>query len=97
VPIYNLCSPFFDRVSIHLHNGNTFTIICRHNSANNKYIQSITFNGRLQSKVWLKHADLVNGGTLELEMGNTPNKALGVNPMDLPPSAMALNPTTLEN
>jgi len=92
VPIYDLCSPFFDRVTIKLHNGKMFTIVARHNSANNKYIQSITLNGRPLSRVWIKHSDLVNGGRLELEMGDTPNKTLGANPADLPPSAMAVNP-----
>jgi predicted alpha-1,2-mannosidase len=97
VPVYDLCSPFFDRITIRLHNGKTFTVVCHDNSAKNKYIQSITLNGQPQSKVWFKHSDLVNGGTLELQMGDTPNKTLGVNPADLPPSAMALDPTTLEN
>ncbi len=92
VPIYDLCSPFFDRVTIKLHNGKTFTIGARHNSANNKYIQSITLNGRPLSRVWIKHSELVNGGRLELEMGDTPNKTLGADPADLPPSAMAVNP-----
>ena len=97
VPIYDLCSPFFNRISIHLHNGKTFTIVARHNSAGNKYLQSIKLNGRPQSKVWIKHADLINGGTLELEMGNTPNQTLGVNPADLPPSGMAVDPVKFPN
>ncbi len=74
VPIYDLASPVFDRISIRLHNGKTFTIVCHNNSANNKYIQSIRLNGQPQSRLWIKHADLVNGGTLELQMGNTPNQ-----------------------
>jgi predicted alpha-1,2-mannosidase len=82
VPIYDLCSPVFDRITIHLHNGKTLLIICRNNSRDNKYIQSIRFNGRSQSKVWIRHADIINGGTLELEMGNTPNRELGANPSD---------------
>jgi predicted alpha-1,2-mannosidase len=96
VPIYDLCSPVFDRVTIKLHNGKTFRIICRDNSKMNKYIQSIKLNGQPQSHVWIRHADVVKGGTLELQMGNTPNKTLGANPADLPPSTMTLNPQTLE-
>jgi predicted alpha-1,2-mannosidase len=94
VPIYDLASPVFDRITFRLHNGKTFTIICRNNSKNNKYIQSIRLNGQLQSKVWIRHADIVNGGTLELQMGATPNTQLGSNPADFPPSALNLNPQT---
>jgi predicted alpha-1,2-mannosidase len=96
VPVYAMCSPVFDRVTIHLHNGKTFSIVCKNNSSYNKYIQSIKMNGHPQSRVWIKHADVVKGGTLELQMANTPNKALGSRPADFPPSTMDLNPTTLE-
>ena len=92
VPVYDLASPVFDRVTFKLHNGKTFTIVCKDNSANNKYIQSISLNGQPQSRVWIKHSDVVNGGTLELQMGNTPNKDLGSSPADLPPSAMDTDP-----
>jgi predicted alpha-1,2-mannosidase len=92
VPVYDLTSPVFDRVTIRLHNGKTFSIVCRNNSPDNKYIQSVKLNGQSQSHVWIKHADVLNGGTLELQLGNTPNTALGSNPVDLPPSAMALDP-----
>jgi predicted alpha-1,2-mannosidase len=92
VPVYDLTSPVFDRITIRLHNGKTFSIVCRNNSPDNKYIQSIKLNGQSQSHVWIKHADVLKGGILELQLGNTPNTALGSNPVDLPPSAMALDP-----
>ena len=92
VPVYDLTSPVFDRATIRLHNGKTFSIVCRNNSPDNKYIQSIKLNGQSQSHVWIKHADVLKGGILELQLGNTPNTALGSNPVDLPPSAMALDP-----
>jgi len=97
VPVYDLASPVFDRVTIKLHNGKTFSIVCQNNSHDNKYIQSIKLNGKPQSRVWIKHADVIKGGTLELQMGNTPNKKLGADLKDLPPSSMTLNPQTLEN
>jgi predicted alpha-1,2-mannosidase len=97
VPIYALASPVFDRITIRLHNGRKFTIVCRNNSANNKYIQSIKLNGESQSRVWFKHADLVNGGTLELQMGDTPNRFLGTSTADLPPSAMSVDPRDFQN
>jgi putative alpha-1,2-mannosidase len=96
VPVYNLASPVFDRVDIKLHNGNTFSIVTRDNSANNKYIQSIQFSGQPQSKVWLRHADVIKGGTLDLQLGDTPNQVLGSKQEDFPPSALTLDPRPLE-
>jgi predicted alpha-1,2-mannosidase len=92
VPVYDLASPVFDKVSIHLHNGKTLQIVCRNNSEQNKYLQSIKLNGQAQSRVWVRHADIIGGAKLELQMGNAPNKTLGASPADLPPSAMELNP-----
>jgi predicted alpha-1,2-mannosidase len=96
VPIYDLASPVFDRVTIKLHNGKTFSIVCRDNSQDNKYIQAVKLNGRAQNKVWLKHSDVVTGGKLELQMGGTPNKTLGSDPDEFPPSALRLNSQQLE-
>jgi predicted alpha-1,2-mannosidase len=91
LPIYNLTSPVFDRVTIKLHNGKTFTIVCRDPAGDHPYIQAIKLNGHDSTKVWLKHADLLSGGHLELQMGDTPNRTLGSNPEDFPPSALRLN------
>jgi predicted alpha-1,2-mannosidase len=96
VPIYDITSPVFDRITIHLHDGKSFSVVCRNNSAKNKYIQSIKLNGQPWPKVWINHANIINGGTLELGMGSTPNKQLGANPSNFPPSAMNLNPVIFE-
>src|SRR6202171_2186408 len=90
VPVYNLASPVFDRITIRLHNGKTLKIVCTNNSKDNKYIQSILLDGKPLNQVWFRHADIVNGGTLELQMGNTPNEKLGSDPASFPPSEMAL-------
>jgi predicted alpha-1,2-mannosidase len=95
VPIYDLCSPVFDQITIHLANGKTLKIICRNNSRDHKYIQAIKLNGRPLAQVWFRHADIVNGGTIELQMGDTPNKKLGSDPASFPPSFMNLNPQDL--
>jgi putative alpha-1,2-mannosidase len=43
-------------------------------------------------QVWFRHADIANGGTLELTMGDTPNMSLGSSPKSLPPSSMDVHP-----
>ena len=91
MPVYAIGSPVFDRVTIRLHNGKTLRIVCKNNSRDNKYVKSVRLNGKPLNQVWFRHADAVNGMTLELEMSGTPNQTLGANPADFPPSAMDLD------
>jgi predicted alpha-1,2-mannosidase len=77
LPIYTIGSPLFEKISIDLNNGKTFTIIANNNSQKNKYIQSAKFNGEEFNKTWFTHDDILNGATIELEMGAYPNKKWG--------------------
>jgi predicted alpha-1,2-mannosidase len=74
IPMYSITSPLFSKVSIDLHNGNTFTVIAKNCSRTNKYIVSAKLNGRVLYSPWISHIDLMNGGKLELEMGEIPGK-----------------------
>ena len=47
------------------------------NSDKNIYIQSVRLNGRDYTKCYLDYKDIMAGGILELEMGNTPNFSWG--------------------
>lgn len=85
-PTYNIGSPIFDEIKISLENGRVFTIRALHQSPHNKYIQSATLNGRPLNKPWFSHADIVQGGTLILQMGSQPNKSWGSSPDATPPS-----------
>jgi hypothetical protein len=49
------------------------------------YIQSIRLNGKPLNLVRFRHADVVNGATLELQMGYTPNEKLGSDPASFRP------------
>ena len=79
-PIYLVGSPIFDKVSITLDNqyysGKKFVIETHNNSATNLYIQSIKLNGKTLNRTFIKHSEIVNGGTLQLEMGSQPNTKL---------------------
>jgi putative alpha-1,2-mannosidase len=89
-PIYELGSPIFDRVTIHLdpkyYPGKTFVIEARNNSPENIYIQSAELNGKPLEKPWFYHSELAGGGTLVLEMGPEPNTQWGTGPDAAPPS-----------
>ncbi|MCS3214494.1 glycoside hydrolase family 92 protein [Bacteroides thetaiotaomicron] len=47
-------------------------------SRENKYIQSAKLNGKKLSSFKFPAKELLKGGTLELEMGNRPNKNWGI-------------------
>jgi predicted alpha-1,2-mannosidase len=96
VPVYELTSPVFDRVTIRLHNGKTLRVVCKNNSRLNKYIKSVRLNGENQDRLWFRHADVLKGATLDLEMSETPNTALGVKPESIPPSSIQVDPRMFE-
>jgi len=75
LPMYTITSPVFSKVTIDLHNGKTFTLIAKGSSKTKKYIQSAMMNGKKLDKLWFSHDDLINGGTLVLEMGDMPVQA----------------------
>jgi predicted alpha-1,2-mannosidase len=85
-PVYEIGSPIFAKTTIRMGNGKDFSIIANHVSAKNKYIQSAALNGQPLDKPWFSHAEIEDGGTLVLEMGETPNKQWGSAPQDAPPS-----------
>jgi predicted alpha-1,2-mannosidase len=88
--IYAIGSPVFSKVTIHLdrafNNAEKFVIEARNNSGKNKYIQSVTLNGKVLNKPWFDHSAMKNGGTLIFQMGPEPNKEWGSSPEEAPPS-----------
>lgn len=89
-PIYEIGTPKFDKVTIHLdpkyYKGGIFTIEAKNVSPQNIYIQSAKLNGKNLNKPWFYHEELVNGGTLEFKMGPKPNEKWGSAPEAVPPS-----------
>jgi putative alpha-1,2-mannosidase len=69
---YAIGSPLLPEVTMYLPNGNVFKIIAKNVSNENKYIQSITLNGKNYEKYFIKHSDIMNGGEIVFEMGNKP-------------------------
>jgi len=92
IPTYDVGSPVFDRVSIRLPNGKELRVVARNNSRDNKYVQSIHLNGQPLERIWFRHADIVQGGELELTMGNTPNTVLGSDAVSFPPASLDVDP-----
>ncbi|QNL48374.1 glycoside hydrolase family 92 protein [Olivibacter sp. SDN3] len=87
-PIYEIGSPLFEQVTIDLGRrygrGETFIIEARHASKKNKYVQHAVLNGKKLDNFWFDASELLNGGSLILEMGEKPNKEWGT--ASLPPA-----------
>ena len=81
---YVIGSPAFNKMTITLENGNKFTIEANNNGPKNVYIQSATLNGKVYPHNFITQADIMNGGTLHLEMGDKPNLSRGLAVEDKP-------------
>jgi hypothetical protein len=81
---YCIGSPLFEKITIHLENGNKFVIKAENSSVKNIYIQSAKFNGSKFSKCYILHSDLMKGGELVFKMGSSPNKKWGTKENDVP-------------
>jgi predicted alpha-1,2-mannosidase len=78
VPVYELSGPIFQKITIRLDQkyfqGKEFIIEAINASPENRYIQSAILNGKELNQFWIRHSEVIKGGTLVLEMGPEPNK-----------------------
>ena len=81
---YVIGAPLFPAATLHLENGQTLHLKATDNSQQNRYIRSIRHNGKAYTKTYLRHADLLKGGTYEFQMSAKPNRQRGTSPADLP-------------
>ena len=83
---YVLGSPLFEKVTLTVAGGKKLVIEAKNNSAANKYVQSVSFNGKPLDRVWFRHSEIAKGGSLVFQMGPQPNKNFGAADSALPPS-----------
>ncbi len=95
IPAYDIGSPVFEKTTIHLKNGKDFVLLAHGSSRDNKYVQNVRLNGKALDQIWFRHADIANGGKLELTMGDTPNTDLGSALSSFPPSSLTVHPEDL--
>ena len=81
---YVLGSPKFRKTTITMEDGKKFVIEAKGNSKDNVYIQNATLNGKRHTRNYIHYSDIVNGGVLELQMGNQPEKTRGTAKEDRP-------------
>jgi predicted alpha-1,2-mannosidase len=81
---YALGAPLFKKVTLNLENGKKVVINAPANSAENKYVNTLQYNGKLYDKNWLSHSALMRGAVIDIKMSAQPNKKRGIKEEDLP-------------
>lgn len=81
-PTYAIGRPMMDYVSIPGEKI-AFEIRTLNNSAENKYVQSISWNGKAYEKLFITHQMIKEGGLLEITMGAKPNRQIANYELDL--------------
>ena len=70
---YVLGSPLFAEAKVDVGGGKTFCIKAKDANDQNIYIQSARLNGKPYTRSYLMYEDIMQGGTLELQMGAQPS------------------------
>lgn len=81
---YVLGAPLFKKSTITLENGKKLTIEAPANSPANRYVKSLTINGKPYTKNYIDHKTIMNGGRIVFEMSDVPNKTRGTQAADMP-------------
>lgn len=69
---YVLGAPLFRKAVIHLANGKELVLNATQNSAGNRYVSSLSWNGADYSKLFVNHSELMKGAILDFKMTATP-------------------------
>ena len=85
---YVFGSPAVKQATLMLPDGKVLEIEALHNSPENKYIQSISLNGKPYTRSYILHRDLMQGGKLVFEMGSRPGASWGTAKEDRPRSVV---------
>ncbi|HET9825437.1 MAG TPA: GH92 family glycosyl hydrolase [Chitinophagaceae bacterium] len=86
--IYVIASPDVDEATIKVNNGKMFHLRVMKTSARDRYIESITLNGKKYSRSYLLYKDIMAGGEMTIVMGSQPSTTWGVRAAERPPSVV---------
>ncbi|MDU1891653.1 MAG: glycoside hydrolase family 92 protein, partial [Dysgonomonas sp.] len=81
---YILGSPLFKSVTLNLNNGKQVVIKAENNNKANRYVSSMTLNGKNHTKNYITHDALMRGAKINYKMVSEPNKVRGINSSDFP-------------
>ena len=81
---YVMGAPLFKRATLHLANGEDFVIEAPENSAENRYIDNLSLNGKAYTRNYITHSDIMAGGKMSIKMSAEPNTQRGTTDEDRP-------------
>jgi putative alpha-1,2-mannosidase len=74
---YVIGRPFVNRATLRLPDGKTFRIVAEKMSPENRYVESVSLNGKPLDRSYLRHDEIMRGGELRFVMGSKPNRTWG--------------------
>ncbi|MBD5225795.1 MAG: glycoside hydrolase family 92 protein [Bacteroidales bacterium] len=86
---YVLGAPYMPYLCVDLPNGKQLEIKAPGVSDKNRYVKSVTLNGKPYDKLYITHDDIMNGGVLEFRMSSTSNRKRGLDASQKPYSLSA--------
>ncbi|SOB87380.1 alpha-1,2-mannosidase, putative [Sphingomonas guangdongensis] len=84
---YVLGRPFVDRATLNLPSGKQFTVTAEGLSDTNRYVAQVRLNGRPLPRGFIRHDEVMAGGTLAFTMAAQPNRRWATTPAERPFSA----------
>ncbi len=69
---YIIGAPWFDNATIHLENGNSFSIKADNQSDENCFVDELIMNGKKTKQRFLKHSAIMDGGILNFRLTSKP-------------------------
>lgn len=69
---YEIGTPLFPKLKLHLVNGKTFTVLAPGVSRKNCYIQEVKVNGQPYHETFLTHEQIMSGATVEFILADKP-------------------------
>lgn len=81
---YILGSPLFEKATVTLENGKSFTITADGNDPDRRYVESMTVDGKNHTANYVTHKQLTDGADIHFTMSDTPNRSRGTAQADAP-------------
>jgi predicted alpha-1,2-mannosidase len=69
---YVLGSPLFKKATLQLENGKQLVIDAPNNNSVNRYVSKVSRNGKVYTKQYFNHGELMMGGTIQFNMSAQP-------------------------
>lgn len=81
---YILGSPLFEKATVTLENGKSFTITADGNDPDRRYVESMTVDGKSHTANYVTHKQLTDGADIHFKMSDRPNRSRGTAQADVP-------------